>query len=375
MGTAYTPGLRVTSRLRHRVRRILPIAGEVLASVGDEVEAQSIVAQTFMPGGITPVNLANILSLPPGDVADCVLVNEGERIEVGQPLARTNGIFGLFKNEYKSRDAGTVETVSSVTGQVIIRGEPQPVHVKAYLAGRVIEVLPGEGVVIEADVTFIQGIFGIGGEAFGTIRMGCERHDQELTADRITDDMTGCIVIAGARMQHAAITRARDIGVAAIVAGGLDDHDLRCLLGYDLGVAITGSERIGLTLVITEGFGDIAMARRSFSLFQSREGRQAAVNGTTQIRAGVIRPEVIIPLSGDDIDDMPEPEHYAGSLQRGTPVRIIRDPFFGRIGEVADLPSAPQVLDSGSRARVLDVVLENGERVTVPRANVELIEG
>ena len=32
------------------------------------------------------------------------------------------------------------------------------------------------------------------------------------------------------------------------------------MLGYDLGVAITGSERIGLTVVITEGFGEIAMS-------------------------------------------------------------------------------------------------------------------
>ena len=31
------------------------------------------------------------------------------------------------------------------------------------------------------------------------------------------------------------------------------------MLGYDLGVAVTGSEKLGLTLIITEGFGEIAM--------------------------------------------------------------------------------------------------------------------
>ena len=44
------------------------------------------------------------------------------------------------------------------------------------------------------------------------------------------------------------------------------------------------------------------------------------------------------------------------------------------IGEVAGLPSEPTVLGSGSKARVLEVTLESGERVIVPRANVELIE-
>jgi len=41
---------------------------------------------------------------------------------------------------------------------------------------------------------------------------------------------------------------------------------------------------------------------------------------------------------------------------------------------VAALPPEPQALDSGSKARVLEVALDAGERVVVPRANVELIE-
>lgn len=42
-------------------------------------------------------------------------------------------------------------------------------------------------------------------------------------------------------------------------------------------------------------------------------------------------------------------------------------------GRWADLPTQPQVLGSGSKARVLEVACASGERVTVPRANVELI--
>jgi hypothetical protein len=55
-------------------------------------------------------------------------------------------------------------------------------------------------------------------------------------------------------------------------------------------------------------------------------------------------------------------------------VRIIRDPHFGLIGKVSALPSEPQVLGSGSKARVLEVHLESGSKVLVPRANVEIIE-
>ena len=44
------------------------------------------------------------------------------------------------------------------------------------------------------------------------------------------------------------------------------------------------------------------------------------------------------------------------------------------VGAVAALPHEPAVLGSGSKARVLEVTLADGRRVTVPRANIELIE-
>jgi hypothetical protein len=374
MAKAYTPGLKVTSRTTHRARRQLPIAGEVLVKVGQHVKARDIAAQTFMPGDITPLNMANLLSLPPGDVPECMLKKEGDRIALGEALARTKGIFGLFKNEYKSKVEGTIESISSVTGQVIVRGAPLPVQVLAYVDGTVAEIIPNEGCVIEAEVTFVQGIFGVGGETFGRIRMAGKRHDQTLTPDLIKPDMKGCVVVGGGRMTAEAITAAKKAGVSAVVSGGLDDQDLKQFLGYDLGVAITGSERVGLTLIVTEGFGDIAMAERTFSLLASREGDEASVNGATQIRAGVMRPEIIIPLAGNAAAGRDDRRPSAGYLEIGMPVRIIRDPYFGLIGAVKGLPSEPHVLGSGSKARVLDVSLDSGEIVTIPRANVELIE-
>jgi hypothetical protein len=359
----------------HQVRRLLPIPGDVLVKVGDEVGAEDVVAETFMPGDITPLNIANLLSLPPADVPECMLKNEGDRIEIDEPLARTRGIFGLLKNTLKSKVAGTVETISSVTGQVMVRGEPEPVQVRAYLTGRVVDVLPDEGCVIEADVTFIQGIFGIGGETYGRIVMACASHEQELTADLVKPVMANCIIVGGARMTDEAISRARDIGAVAVVSGGMDDEDLRDFLGYDLGVAITGTEDVNLTIIVTEGFGEIAMARRTFDLLASRAGADASLNGATQIRAGVMRPEILIPLTGEARTRDAVAEQEAGQLNVGRTVRIIRDPYFGLIGSVHALPPEPQTLDSGSKARVLEVKLDSGESVTIPRANVELIEG
>jgi hypothetical protein len=279
----------------------------------------------------------------------------------------------MMKTDVKAAATGTIESVSDSSGMVFLRGAPQPIEIMAHVPGRVVEVLASEGAVIETSATLVQGIFGVGGEARGPIALACRAAEEELHEDLIRPEMKGCVVIGGARMTAAAIAKAKSIGVAAIVSGGMDDADLRDFLGYDLGVAITGSEKCGLTLILTEGFGEIAMARRTFDLLAGHQGRECSVNGATQIRAGVMRPEIVVPL-----DDVPGStneitQDSGGELAPGVAVRIIRDPHFGLLGTVSALPEKPAMLDSGGKARVLEVALERGGTVTVPRANVERI--
>jgi biotin carboxyl carrier protein len=379
MAKAYTPGLKVSARAAYRARRLLPVHGEVLVKVGDAVKARDVVARTYIEGDVTPVAVSSQLGVPAGDLASLMLVKQGDAVVAGQPLARSKGIFGIGKKECASPAAGTIESISTTTGQVILRGAPLPVEVKAYVDGRVVEVFPNEGALVETEAAFVQGIFGVGGETVGPIRMACTHHDQPLDAALIKPDMKGAVVVGGARVTAAAVKAAQAAGVAAIVSGGIDDSDLKEILGYDLGVAITGTEKIGITIVITEGFGDIAMAERTFALIGSlaggsAAGREASVNGATQIRAGVMRPEIVISRRPSDAEPAQGARPEEGALEIGTQVRLIRDPYFGLLGSVSALPSEPAVLGSGSKARVLEVKLGDGRSVTVPRANIELIE-
>ena len=173
-------------------------------------------------------------------------------------------------------------------------------------------------------------------------------------------------------MSHAALMRAREVGAVAVVVGGFDDHDLRQLLGKDLGVAITGSEDLGFTLVLTEGFGHIRMAERAWALLTSNAGQLACVSGATQIRAGVMRPEILIPRAAAGAGAV-ESDASMG-LEIGSLLRVIREPYFGRIGNVVELPAELQVLESETKVRVLVVEFaDDRSRAMVPRANVELI--
>jgi hypothetical protein len=266
-----------------------------------------------------------------------------------------------------------VETFSGITGNVGIREASIPLDVTAYVEGTVVEVMPEDGCVVEARGAFIQGIFGVGGERQGAVQVVTAGPEDVLTAEIITPAMAGRIIVGGALVTGDALAKAAETGVAAVVAGGVVDTDVEAYVGHSIGVAITGQEDVNTTLIITEGFGRLTMARRTFDLLRANEGRLASVNGATQIRAGVIRPEVIIPL---EAAAQPPPESPDGdhALDVGTPIRVIREPYFGELATVAALPPELTQIPSGALVRVLDATLADGRTVTVPRANVEILE-
>jgi hypothetical protein len=373
MGTAYTPGLTVSANTVILKTRRLPIKGEVLVQEGDLVQPDTVVARALLPGILQTVRVAQILGIEPKQIHSALKVKEGDTVEKDQVIAETKGFLGLFRGVAKSPVAGTVELISDVTGHVGVRQPPTVIDVNAYVQGRVVKVLPQEGAVIETQGALIQGIFGVGGERRGTLRVLVSSPNETLTAQHIPDDVAGQILVGGAAVEADAITRAAERGAVGIVAGGIRDTDLIRYLGRDIGVAITGSEDIPLSIIVTEGFGAIQMASRTFRLLKSLEGKTASINGATQIRAGVIRPEIIVPL--EDPSHLPEspPAREAQMLDIGSAVRIIREPYFGRLGTVVELPPELMEIESGTHARVLKARLDDGTVAVVPRANVEII--
>ncbi len=372
MAAIFTPGLKVSEHDIVLKDRRLPLEGEVTVQVGDRVTADQIVARTELPGKIFPVNVANQLGVDPGRLAEFMHKRAGDRVEEGEIVASTPGLLGFFKSEAAAVVTGTIESISAVTGQVIYQADPIPVEIDAYIDGRVVEVIPGEGCVVQAAATFIQGIFGLAGEARGELVMGVEAPTEELTEDQVRPEMAGKVIIGGSYLTIGALRRAIAIGAAGVITGGFDYDEIKELLGYEVGVAITGGEDLGLTLVVTEGFGRIQMAPATFALLRSKVGQRASINGATQIRAGVIRPEVVVTFDEDVPAEKVAPKEPAG-IGIGDLVRGIRTPWFGRIGRVRSLPVAPIELESESRARVMEVDFD-GEVVMLPRANVEVIE-
>ena len=372
MAHSYTPGLKVLKSSIIDKNRRLPIKGEVRKKVGDNVLPDDIVAKTNLPGNVQIIKVASQLNIGPADILEALKVSEGEQVKKGQLLAQTGGLFGLFKSEIFSPIDGTIESISDVTGQLIMREAPIPVEIDAYTSGIVRDIIPEEGVIIETKAAFIQGIFGIGGEARGILEIIVQNRNDEITTEMLNSSYKGKVIVGGGFIGLEAFKKAISLNISGIVIGGFNYYDLKEILGYNLGVAITGSEDINTSLIVTEGYGHIKMSRGTFSLLKENGNNFCSINGATQIRAGVIRPEIVIPVKEDSLKSVKESKIGKG-IVIGSLVRVIRAPVFGLMGKVTELPSKLQKMESETLVRVAKINVDDQD-IIIPRSNLEMVE-
>jgi len=377
MGEAYTPGLEVKEATIVRKRRVLPIPGETLVKKGDKVNPETKIARADLLGTFTTVDVRSDLGILLGEVKKAVKewfkVKVGDIVKEGDLLASRKYFFGRRVKESIAPTSGTIGYISDVTGKLHIRAPPVPVEVTAYIPGEVVEVLPKEGVIIETFGAYVQGIFGIGGETHGELEILVSSPDEVLTEDKITSSHTGKILVGGSLITGEALQKAAKNHVNGIIVGSIEDDSLVNYLGYEIGVAVTGEEEVNTTLIMTEGFGKMSMLTWTFDLLKKFEGKQASISGATHIRAGVIRPEIIIPLKPADTHPILESEETSSRLEPGTIIRIIRGREFGAFAKVFKLEPTSKEIETESKTSVIIVTLDDGKKLTLPRANVEII--
>ena len=127
MGHAYTPGLTVTERTTVRKRRLLPIPGTVAVKVGDRVKPDSVVAHAELPGRVHSVNVANLLGAAPDEVPEYLVRKQGEPVQKDEVIAENKPFIKFLKTEVRSPIQGRVDSVSTVTGQVLLREPPKQI--------------------------------------------------------------------------------------------------------------------------------------------------------------------------------------------------------------------------------------------------------
>ncbi len=375
MARGYTPGLQVSSGVVIRRVRELPLEGKHEVTIGKQVEATDTVLSASLPGEVEIIRVADRLGLEPLDIEGKVSVKSGDSLKQGDLICEVISFFGLFSSELHSPLEGTVEFFTQANGHLGIRRPPVPLSVDAYISGIIVDVEEGRRVTIETTCTFIQGIFGVGGENQGVVKVLEISPEAEVQVENLKrlDNLDGKILVGGSSFTLEALNYAGENGASGIVTGSIDAETLREYVGFEIGVSITGDEDVPATLIVTEGFGNLPISDRVVQLAKKCEGLPASLTGATQVRAGAMRPELIIPgnHSSGHYDFSPV---TSGELKVSSRVRIIRVPWFGQLATVEELPSQPEEIESGAVVRVLRARLDqDSSLITVPRANVELI--
>lgn len=361
------PTLELKPYTTIRKKRELPVEGIVHVKENAMVNAAQCIASAKLPGSLYISRVSDELGLSHSELSQVTLVEEGQSVNEGALLAKKVGLFGLFSSEVRAPKGGIIEFVSEASGHIGIRGEPKSLELLAHIPGKVVSVIPKRGVEIEFSGAFLQGVFGVGGEKVGTLLTLDISSGEIVRPDHIPEDCGGRILCGGCAPTIEALKKASANGAVGFVTGSLTDHVLNTYLGYELSVAVTGNEKLSMSVIATEGFGIVSIGERFLEILKKYSGREASLSGATQVRAGAVRPEVCIAHT-----DVIAPSSV-NELEIGSRVRIVRYPYFGELGTVTGLPVDVQLVESGAKVRVAEIETSGGKRAVVPRTNIEVL--
>ena len=190
-------------------------------------------------------------------------------------------------NSIQSPATGTIKEINMDKGTITIQYDRQPLLHYAGISGKVIKVLPEREVHIQYEGYKLQGVIGFGRQAVGRL-FYLNSTDKLLEPDEDT------ILILKDQIDLDLLKRIEEIGYKGVVAPSIHYRQLTKFTGEDIGVALTGNENVPFPLIITQGFGDFSLPQEYQQFFQNHNGDHIFIDGHTQIRAGVIRPEIII---------------------------------------------------------------------------------
>lgn len=240
--------------------------------------------ETGSQEGPVEIPVAKMLGIPPLAVMVYKASNAsvGMTAVKGQPLAR----FG--KSVVESPIYGRITEIAPTKGTITISPLFRPQVVSAYLRGTVERVIPGEGVEVSGKAWVVSGIWGLGGESHGTLHV----IDGDLTAGAVLPEVA--VVAARGTATYEGLLRCAESGVKGVILGWLGSATAMRFAGGVKNMGVTGDEEIPFPLVLIQGFLRQVMREDVFGVLAGSEGLLCSMNGATHIRAGVVRPEILI---------------------------------------------------------------------------------
>ena len=333
----------------HRVP--LPVGSTPMVEPGVAVEPETVLATRRPPGPGISIPVAARLRRSPERARESLLARPGSLLESGTQLARDER-----GHEVRVTSACLLLGYDAGDGTALVAplagAEPIVGHVK----GEVTAVEP-DGIEIRVVGAVLTGVGGSGGAVHGALRVAVHDPVAELRAGAIDVAATGRIVVGGSRASAEALTRARAMGVAGIVLGGVLDKELRDFEATQQRRRRTGTAATpDLGVLLLEGFGKVALDPALFGWFRAHDGHLASLFGSAGrlyvYDAGPPPARRVLPRVGD---------------------RVVahRRPYAGQAGTLVEVLDGLRVVASGIPAAAALVRFEDGLTAVVPLANLE----
>jgi hypothetical protein len=237
-------------------------ADRPLVQPGQHVELGQPIIRRFRDQETVEIaTTAALVGLPPGTPLDDVPVSQAGRLG-----RRSQG--GTFQTRICEHGRDGITRLAAGSGEVVT---------SSPASGVVTTSIPGR-IDIRADGLGVPARIGWGRPAAGRIVIAAAGPDAEVPASRIDVSAAGAILVVGARLDVEAMSRARAIGVAAVVSGGVASRDLRQLDSSEARqqAALHGTAPFGLLALA--GYGRVPVPGRLWDLLVAAAGRPAGIH-------------------------------------------------------------------------------------------------
>lgn len=268
-----TSNFNFNSPVRGRVERIDNINGTILLR-----EIQDYSFEPYV------IDLSAKISCKPGFIKGCLRKRLGDFVTTGELLA----VKSWKKHEqiYHSPITGTITDVNTKKGTITIQYIRKDLQLKSYLQAEVTSVVKNRFIELQFEGTVINGSIGFGKMAEGKVIWYEQFAESEL--------VSGSIAIFPSALNKTQLGLIAKNQLSAIIVPSLAEKDVVELLGYELGVGITADEAIPFSIILISGFGEMSYSAEIGSMLISTAGKHGVVFPQTQIRAGVVRPSLVI---------------------------------------------------------------------------------
>lgn len=347
-----TPVTHLLPLTHVRRDRMLPLKGHVLVGIGAHVNATDIVAEATQPGQHIILDIRRMLNIRRiEDAHQQIRYKPGEKVEKGDILAQINGI---IPRVVRAPAEGRVKGI--YRGQIILETPGSKIELIAGISGNVTEILPDRGLVIEADGALLQGVWGNGKTGVGMLVIGATSLEDELTRATLDVSLRSAVVLAGHVAQADTLAAAGELPVRGLVLASMT---------ADL---IQTAKKMDYPIILMEGFGRLPLNAAAVNLLTTNHKRDIVLNGLWDPERSE-KPDLFIPLPAQGVI---APDY--ADFETGRTVRVTVPPFAGQAATLIHVRPGLTAFANGLRVVAADIELETNLIVTVPLANLNVLE-